>query len=49
MRIVIGEDSLLLREGIARLLESSGLEVVGTASTMPVVRPVMMSVIAVRS
>ena len=34
MRIVIGEDSLLLREGIARLLESSGLEVVGLAADL---------------
>ncbi len=31
MRVVIGEDSLLLREGIARLLEASGLDVVGLA------------------
>jgi DNA-binding NarL/FixJ family response regulator len=31
MRIVIGEDSLLLREGIARVLEASGLDVVGLA------------------
>ena len=34
MRVVIGEDSLLLREGIARLLESSGLDVVGTAGDL---------------
>ena len=31
MRVVIGEDSLLLREGIARVLESAGLQVVGLA------------------
>jgi DNA-binding NarL/FixJ family response regulator len=31
VRVVIGEDSLLLREGIARLLESAGLDVVGLA------------------
>jgi DNA-binding NarL/FixJ family response regulator len=31
MRVVIGEDSLLLREGIARVLEASGLDVVGLA------------------
>ncbi|HEX8206303.1 MAG TPA: response regulator transcription factor [Solirubrobacteraceae bacterium] len=31
MRIVIGEDSVLLREGVARLLESGGMEVVGQA------------------
>jgi len=34
VRIVIGEDSLLLREGIARLLESSGLSVVGLAGDL---------------
>ena len=31
MRVVIGEDSLLLREGIARVLEASGIDVVGLA------------------
>ena len=31
MRVVIGEDALLLREGIARVLEASGIEVVGLA------------------
>lgn len=31
MRVVIGEDSVLLREGIARLLEDSGMEVVARA------------------
>jgi DNA-binding NarL/FixJ family response regulator len=31
VRIVIGEDSVLLREGVARLLESGGMEVVGQA------------------
>ena len=31
MRIVLGEDSLLLREGLARLLEATGHEVVGQA------------------
>jgi DNA-binding NarL/FixJ family response regulator/class 3 adenylate cyclase len=31
MRIVVAEDSVLLREGIARLLEDAGLEVVGQA------------------
>ncbi len=34
MRVVIGEDSLLLREGIARLLEASGMEVVGLAGDL---------------
>jgi DNA-binding NarL/FixJ family response regulator len=31
MRVVIAEDSVLLREGIARLLEDAGFEVVGQA------------------
>ena len=31
LRVVIAEDSVLLREGIARLLEESGFEVVGQA------------------
>ena len=31
MRVVLGEDSVLLRAGIARLLEDSGIEVVGQA------------------
>jgi DNA-binding NarL/FixJ family response regulator len=31
MRVVIGEDSLLLREGIARLLEANGVEVAAMA------------------
>lgn len=31
MRIVIGEDSVLLREGVARLLTDAGFEVVGQA------------------
>ena len=31
MRVVIGEDSVLLREGIARLLERADIEVVGQA------------------
>src|SRR4051812_30709091 len=29
MRVVIAEDSVLLREGLAALLESAGMEVVG--------------------
>jgi DNA-binding NarL/FixJ family response regulator len=29
VRVVLAEDSVLLREGIARLLEGSGFEVVG--------------------
>ena len=33
MRVVIAEDSVLLREGIERLLTDSGLEVVGTCET----------------
>ncbi len=31
MRVVIADDSVLLREGVARLLEEGGLEVVGRA------------------
>jgi DNA-binding NarL/FixJ family response regulator len=31
LRVVLGEDSVLLREGVARLLEDSGMEVVGQA------------------
>ena len=31
MRIVIAEDSVLLREGLAKLLEDEGIEVVGRA------------------
>jgi DNA-binding NarL/FixJ family response regulator len=34
VRVVIAEDSLLLREGIARVLESSGLDVVGLAGDL---------------
>ena len=33
MRVVIAEDSVLLREGIERLLTDSGLDVVGTCET----------------
>lgn len=35
MRVVIGEDSTLFREGLASLLESAGHEIVGRASTGP--------------
>lgn len=35
MRVVIGEDSTLFREGIAALLESAGHTIVGRASTGP--------------
>lgn len=35
MRVVIGEDSTLFREGLAALLESAGHEIVGRASTGP--------------
>lgn len=35
MRIVIGEDSALFREGLAALLSSAGHEVVGRAATGP--------------
>jgi DNA-binding NarL/FixJ family response regulator/class 3 adenylate cyclase len=33
MRVVVAEDSVLLREGIARLLEDAGFEIVGQAGT----------------
>jgi DNA-binding NarL/FixJ family response regulator len=33
MRVVIADDSMLLREGVARLLADSGIDVVGAAST----------------
>jgi DNA-binding NarL/FixJ family response regulator/class 3 adenylate cyclase len=33
MRVVVAEDSVLLREGIARLLDDAGMEVVGQAGT----------------
>jgi DNA-binding NarL/FixJ family response regulator len=33
MRVVIAEDSVLLREGVARILEEAGFEVVGQAGT----------------
>jgi serine/threonine-protein kinase len=33
MRIVIADDETLLREGLARLLEEAGIQVVGTAGT----------------
>ncbi|TML03858.1 MAG: DNA-binding response regulator, partial [Actinobacteria bacterium] len=32
MRVVIGEDSVLLRAGVVRLLEDAGMEVVGQAA-----------------
>ena len=34
MRVVIAEDSVLLREGVARLLEDAGFEVVGQCATV---------------
>ncbi len=34
MRVVVAEDNLLLREGIARLLEASGVEVAGLAGDL---------------
>ena len=33
MRVVLADDSLILREGLARLLDEAGFEVVGQAST----------------
>jgi DNA-binding NarL/FixJ family response regulator len=37
MRVVVGEDELLLREGLVRLLEDEGLEVVGVAADGPAI------------
>lgn len=34
MRVVVADDSVLLREGLVRLLEEAGVKVVGTASTV---------------
>jgi DNA-binding NarL/FixJ family response regulator len=34
LRVVLGEDSLLLRAGIVRLLEDAGIEVVGQAGDL---------------
>jgi DNA-binding NarL/FixJ family response regulator len=34
VRVVIGEDSVLLREGVARLLEDEGFDVVGQCGTV---------------
>ena len=33
LRVAIAEDTVLLREGIARLLEEAGFEIVGQSST----------------
>jgi DNA-binding NarL/FixJ family response regulator len=35
VRVILADDEGLLREGLARLLEEAGIEVVGTASTAP--------------
>ena len=35
MRIVIADDAMLLREGLARLLADAGFDVVGKAATAP--------------
>jgi DNA-binding NarL/FixJ family response regulator len=35
LRVVIGEDQLLLREGLARLLQDAGFDVVGQAGDAP--------------
>ena len=43
MRIVIGEDSALIREGLARLLEDAGHEVVGKAGDAPALLDVVES------
>lgn len=41
MRLVIGEDSALFREGLARLLEDAGHEVVGKAADADALREVV--------
>ena len=33
MRVAIAEDSVLLREGVARLLEDAGFQIVGQSAT----------------
>ena len=33
MRVVVAEDSVLMREGIVRVLEDTGMEVVGRRGT----------------
>jgi DNA-binding NarL/FixJ family response regulator len=38
LRVVIGEDDFLLREGIARILSESGLEVVAQADAEDLLR-----------
>lgn len=35
LRVVIADDSLLVREGVARLLTDAGFDVVGQASDVP--------------
>ena len=35
MRLVIADDSMLLREGLARLLADAGFDVVGKAENAP--------------
>jgi DNA-binding NarL/FixJ family response regulator len=35
MKVVVADDSMIVREGLSKLLESAGCEVVGTAPTAP--------------
>ena len=35
MRVVVADDSMLIREGLARLLADAGVDVVGTAGNRP--------------
>ena len=44
MRVVIAEDSVLLREGLVRLIEAAGLQVVGTAGDVTELDQVMTAV-----
>jgi DNA-binding NarL/FixJ family response regulator len=41
MRVVVAEDNTLLREGVARLLEDAGMEIVGTCDTAEVLLEVV--------
>lgn len=42
MRVVIGEDNALLRDGLTRLLQAHGFEVVATAATGPILQEALV-------
>ena len=49
LRVVVADDSVLLRDGVVRLLADSGMEVVSAATTAPVSsKAASLSVIAAR-